>query len=78
MLRTTYCAPKAGALPGCATPRHEVAFNYRALSRFLAAPITPLFGGASQRAIVQRVLGHDIQVRTNFTIPPKRHDLTGT
>src|SRR5258707_602059 len=28
-------APKAGALPGCATPRHEVPCNYRALLIFL-------------------------------------------
>jgi hypothetical protein len=26
-------APKAGALPGCATPRHEVLPNYKAVSR---------------------------------------------
>ena len=34
----TYRAPKAGALPGCATPRHEVTSNYKALCRFLATP----------------------------------------
>src|SRR6266566_7740128 len=32
-------APKAGALPGCATPRHEVLPNYNALSNTIAAPI---------------------------------------
>jgi len=34
------CAPKAGALPGCATPRQCVRPNYRALRRFAAARIT--------------------------------------
>jgi hypothetical protein len=29
-------APKAGALPGCATPRHEVRSNYRAHRGILA------------------------------------------
>src|SRR5579863_1389336 len=27
-------APKAGALPGCATPRHDVHLNFKALSTF--------------------------------------------
>jgi hypothetical protein len=31
MLRMPYRAPKAGALPGCATPRHEVRIHYKAL-----------------------------------------------
>src|SRR5256885_13943937 len=30
-------APKAGALPGCATPRHEMLFHYRALRSFPSA-----------------------------------------
>src|SRR6266700_1365811 len=30
-------APKAGALPGCATPRHEVHTHSKALSDFLPA-----------------------------------------
>jgi hypothetical protein len=33
-------APKAGALPGCATPRHEVRNDYKALpNRNLAPPV---------------------------------------
>src|ERR1700751_1122893 len=34
-------APKAGALPGCATPRHEVRFDYMALCDSVAefAPV---------------------------------------
>jgi hypothetical protein len=36
-----FCAPKAGALPGCATPRHEVPFNYSVLWRFLLARDIP-------------------------------------
>src|SRR5438093_13009898 len=30
-------APKAGALPGCATPRHEMHSHYRALRSFPSA-----------------------------------------
>ena len=31
-------APKAGALPGCATPRHEVRNDYKALPNRTVAP----------------------------------------
>ena len=31
-------APKAGALPGCATPRHEVRNDYKALPNGNVAP----------------------------------------
>src|SRR5713226_3104217 len=47
-------APKAGALPGCATPRQYVRPNYRALRRFLAVRINkwgavPAFHGSRRK-----------------------------
>src|ERR1700687_5456100 len=32
-------APKAGALPGCATPRHEALLDSKALSNLIATPV---------------------------------------
>jgi hypothetical protein len=45
-------APKAGALPGCATPRHEVNIHFKALSDFLL-PLFMLLRGLDRAITVQ-------------------------
>src|SRR5579883_1473126 len=44
-------APKAGALPGCATPRHEVRLDYTALANADAAPRGPFGSLISSRRL---------------------------
>ena len=38
MVRMRYRAPKAGALPGCATPRQETLIDYKAFANVDGAP----------------------------------------
>jgi hypothetical protein len=52
-------APKAGALPGCATPRHEVRNDYKALPKRIVAPPVQ-FGGHGVNPKTETVLTHTL------------------